>query len=258
MKKSVVLARQNSYGAIELKKWIEVYTIRAFFLALGIFALPFLLMLFKSDAKINLPSISLVNDDYIAVDIPEFKSASNLPAGSVASSANPSAANAQSKSLSGSIVPVTDNLILDKGNLDFGVGDVTVDEIGDKDKSSATNSGGGNGNGEKSISPVVSDEPDPEIFFEGQEPTFDYAELQRNVEYPSLARQVGIDGVVVVQALISENGEVIKANVVQSDNIMLNDNAVKAIKKFRGFRPAIQDKKNVKCWVTIPIKFRLR
>lgn len=90
-----------------------------------------------------------------------------------------------------------------------------------------------------------------------QEPLVDMEQLQKNVKYPEIARKSGIEGTVIVRALINTNGKVIKTVIEQSDVKILEKPALTAVKKTK-FQPAILNKALVKCWVTIPIKFRLK
>lgn len=87
-------------------------------------------------------------------------------------------------------------------------------------------------------------------------PKCDLDQLQKNVVYPEKARKMGVEGKVVVRALIGDNGKVIKANIVSTDSKLLNNAAKVAVKKTE-FVPAKKGGKNIKAWVTIPIVFKL-
>ncbi len=76
-------------------------------------------------------------------------------------------------------------------------------------------------------------------------------------EYPRLAKQAGITGVVWVNALVDEEGKVIKAIVAKSSGtVSLDEAAVKAAYKNR-YKPGIQNGRPVKVWVTYPVEFKL-
>lgn len=75
-------------------------------------------------------------------------------------------------------------------------------------------------------------------------------------EYPELARQAGIEGRVIVKALIDENGDVKKVSVLQGDDIF-RESAVSAMYQTK-FKPAINANRPVKVWITIPFNFRLK
>jgi protein TonB len=89
-----------------------------------------------------------------------------------------------------------------------------------------------------------------------EEPKWDQGELQRRIKYPEIARRNNIEGTVIVRALVDKNGRVVKTNIDKSDNQVLSDAAVDAVKA-TPFTPAIQNKMPVSVWVQIPVNFRL-
>ncbi|MCO6466987.1 MAG: energy transducer TonB [Bradyrhizobiaceae bacterium] len=90
-----------------------------------------------------------------------------------------------------------------------------------------------------------------------KEPDFDYAALQRRVKYPDIARRNGVEGQVLVGALVGKDGKVEKTQVIETDNELLNQSAVNAVRE-TVFTPAIQNGAPVRLWVRIPIVFKLR
>jgi len=90
-----------------------------------------------------------------------------------------------------------------------------------------------------------------------EEPKYDDIALQRRVQYPDMARRNGIEGQVLVGALISKSGSIEKIQVIDSDNEMLNESAIRAVRETT-FTPAKQNGQPVRLWVRIPIRFRLR
>jgi TonB family protein len=99
-------------------------------------------------------------------------------------------------------------------------------------------------------------EPDIDEFVATKEPEYDPAELRRNVVYPEIAKSNGIEGKVVVRALIDTNGEVKKWMIDMSDNKLFEQAAIDAVKKTR-FKPAMQGQERMAAWITIPISFKL-
>ena len=76
-------------------------------------------------------------------------------------------------------------------------------------------------------------------------------------EYPRLAEQAGIEGVVWVKALVSKTGDVLKSAVYKSSGTeSLDEAAVKAAYKNK-FKPGIQNGRPVNCWVTYKVEFEL-
>lgn len=76
-------------------------------------------------------------------------------------------------------------------------------------------------------------------------------------EYPSMARQAGYSGRVVVQMLLNLDGSVMQVRVAKSSgHAILDEAAVEGCKKFK-FTPAKQRDRPVRVWVSMPIDFKL-
>ena len=81
--------------------------------------------------------------------------------------------------------------------------------------------------------------------------------IQENVKYPEMAQKAGVEGNVIVQGFINENGDFTKYQVlVGVENSDLDNAAVTALQKTK-FKPAVAEGKNVGVWITIPIIFKL-
>lgn len=74
--------------------------------------------------------------------------------------------------------------------------------------------------------------------------------------YPDIAREAGVDGTVMVQALVGKDGRVKDVRVVKSIP-MLDAAAIAAVKQWV-FKPALSNNKPVAVWVGCPVKFSLR
>ncbi len=79
----------------------------------------------------------------------------------------------------------------------------------------------------------------------------------RQPEYPRLANQAGIEGLVWVKALVSNRGDVLDAVVYKSSGTDSLDDAAVAAAKYNKFKPAIQNGRPVAMWVTYQVKFGL-
>ena len=77
-----------------------------------------------------------------------------------------------------------------------------------------------------------------------------------NIVYPELAKKAGMEGKVILKALIDETGSVSKIVVLAGDD-MFKDAAVSAINNLK-FKPAINGNRAVKVWITYPVIFRLK
>jgi len=73
--------------------------------------------------------------------------------------------------------------------------------------------------------------------------------------YPDLAREAGVDGTAMVQALVGKDGRVKDTRVVKS--IAMLDGAAEAAVKQWVFKPALSNNKPVAVWVAVPVKFTL-
>ena len=73
--------------------------------------------------------------------------------------------------------------------------------------------------------------------------------------YPDLAREAGVDGTVMVQALVGKDGKVKDVRVVKS--IPMLDESAKAAVRNWVFKPALSNNKPVAVWVGVPVKFSL-
>ena len=85
-----------------------------------------------------------------------------------------------------------------------------------------------------------------------------YAAIQRNIIYPEIAQEAGIEGTVVIQAFVDKKGKVTDTVVLKGiPNTGLNEAAMTAIEKTR-FKPAKQRDRAVGVWISIPVNFRLK
>lgn len=107
--------------------------------------------------------------------------------------------------------------------------------------------------------PAPAPEEEPEIFVvveEMPELIGGIASLQGAVKYPEVARLAQIEGVVVVQLVINEDGTPSNPVILRSAGEILNDAAVEALLKQR-FKPGRQRGKPVRVQMAFPVTFRL-
>lgn len=76
-------------------------------------------------------------------------------------------------------------------------------------------------------------------------------------EYPQVAKLAGIQGKVFVEALISENGDVIQTKILKSEHETLEGVALEAVKKTKFIPGVSKAGKKVKATVVIPMAFKL-
>ncbi len=89
-------------------------------------------------------------------------------------------------------------------------------------------------------------------------PVGGYGAIQRNIVYPEIAQEAGIEGKVIIQAFIDKKGRVQGMTILQGiPNTGLNEAAMAAIKKTR-FKPAQQRDRPVGVYISIPVNFKLK
>lgn len=89
-----------------------------------------------------------------------------------------------------------------------------------------------------------------------QEAHYDEGDLQRRIKYPAAARDMGIQGTVIVRALISRTGRVDRVIIDQSSNKILEKAAVDAVRE-TPFTPALQRNQPVATWKQINVEFKI-
>ncbi len=83
------------------------------------------------------------------------------------------------------------------------------------------------------------------------------AELQRSIKYPQMARKAGIDGRVIVQFIVTENGDVENPRVIRGIGGGCDEEALRAVKKAK-FNPGKQRGKAVRVQYSLPVIFQLQ
>lgn len=109
------------------------------------------------------------------------------------------------------------------------------------------------------VEEAVEEDTGPEVFVvveERPEIIGGVAELSRAVKYPSIARQAGIEGMVVVKVVVTPEGDPESPTILKSPSEVLNTAAIEAVMKQR-FKPGRQRGRAVACYMAIPVRFRL-
>ncbi len=252
------IPQRNPYGAVELKEYIRRYTYRAFGITISLLLL-FLIFYYtveKIQERANaapkmvpLMKLSLENlppEETADAEMPPPPTETIINTGPAARAGNP--------------VPVPDAEI--KADLQ---------EFATVDVMSRASAEGGTGDdlggfasnidfNKQDIKIEQKEEiPDEDAFIPVEkQPDVDLGRLQKCVEYPELARKAGIEGEVLINVLVGADGKVRRTSIIKSDNEILNNSAIKAVKDCGVFTPAIQNGQPIICWVAIPIKFKLR
>jgi protein TonB len=82
-------------------------------------------------------------------------------------------------------------------------------------------------------------------------------ELKKKIYYTEIARRVGIEGTVYIEAIIDEKGNILDSFVKRDIGGGLGDVALNAVRDTK-FKPGMQRGKAVKVRMIIPIKFVLK
>jgi TonB family protein len=85
--------------------------------------------------------------------------------------------------------------------------------------------------------------------------------IYRNLKYPVIARTSGVEGMVVVQFVVDENGWVTNPNIVREIGSGCGDAALDVVKSMNDLEerwlPGVVKGKRVKVLYTLPVKFKL-
>lgn len=76
-------------------------------------------------------------------------------------------------------------------------------------------------------------------------------------KYPDIAQRAGLEGTVYVMVWVDKEGKARKAKIMKSDAEVFNQAAIDAAMQWV-FTPALQQKKPIDVWISIPFKFRLK
>jgi len=260
-----ISSRAIPYGAKELKEYQTRSAAKGFILTLMMLAILLVLNLMINSRKIPVPAqyitttTDFIPDDIIRIidETEPYNKESSVPPATVPKDAIKEILSGTGDK-AGNFIPVEADKYVDDGK------DIaTVDKQGEsyadgREKNTDNGNGTGTDGGDRS---VISTAPAPEEEMEfipvEVMPSVDMNALRKAVEYPPLARRVGIEGEVIIGILIGKDGGVLRTKILDSDSELLNQAAEDAVRKVR-FTPARQNGESVECWVTIPINFEIR
>ncbi len=81
--------------------------------------------------------------------------------------------------------------------------------------------------------------------------------IAKNTNYPELAKQIGLEGKVYVNFVISENGYVEEVSLAQGEYEILNKEAVRVLSTLPQMIPGTQRNHKAKMKMTVPVNFKL-
>jgi len=82
-------------------------------------------------------------------------------------------------------------------------------------------------------------------------------EIGRKIQYPSIAKEMGIQGVVYVGFVVNAEGMVVDAKVLRPVAKLLDKEALRLVTKDVKFTPGYHEGKPVPVKMVLPIRFRL-
>ncbi len=108
---------------------------------------------------------------------------------------------------------------------------------------------------------AIQEKPQPQSFEVSDVPPMPiggFEAIQEKLIYPAYARKSGVDGVVIVHALIDTAGYVVDTKILQSlGKGGCDEAAITAINSVK-WEPAKEKGKPVTVWVAIPVRFKIR
>ena len=140
-------------------------------------------------------------------------------------------------------VEIEDELILEQSEADQETR-VTIDAFASDEQEEEE---------EEQVFVVVEDMPS----FQGQGLNAFAAYVQRNLTYPVIAQDNGIEGTVYLRFIVDKDGSVINVEVVRGVDPLLDKAAIEAVQRAPKWEPGKQRGKPVKVSCTIPIVFTL-
>lgn len=82
--------------------------------------------------------------------------------------------------------------------------------------------------------------------------------IGKNFKFPEMAKQMGIQGKVYVNFVIEKDGSISNVTIARSVDKLIDDEAIRVIKKLPKFKPAKQRGKPVRMQYTVPINAKLQ
>jgi protein TonB len=249
---NLTLKGMDRYGAIELRQNADKFVTRGFLTAVGMFIALFLLSFVIS---------AITKEDEKKIPKLRIKSLAELapPPSTQDEVAEPMAVAPPTMDVAkptfGIPVPVPDAVAPQAVMPDLN--DLPVSTtIGEGTGTGVVLEGTGNAPVEIKAPVQVEEEPDPEEFISVDVEPQPIQNLQSLVTYPEVAKRSGLEGKVIISALIDVDGKVLKTRIEKADYDVFKQPAIDALMKAR-FTPARQNGEPVKLWYTVPISFKL-
>lgn len=80
---------------------------------------------------------------------------------------------------------------------------------------------------------------------------------RRNIQYPSAAKELKLEGRVIVRAMVDKQGRLSEFSVIQSSDACFNEEALRLVKSMPRFEPAKKNGSAIEHECRIPVFFKL-
>ena len=113
------------------------------------------------------------------------------------------------------------------------------------------------------IADVIQVEEEPILDVVEQMPSFPggdselFSYLSKNIKYPAIAQENGIQGTVYLRFAVSKTGDIDKVEILRALDNACDREAIRVVKSMPRWIPGKQNGANVSVWYTLPVKFRL-
>jgi protein TonB len=81
--------------------------------------------------------------------------------------------------------------------------------------------------------------------------------VHKNVTYPSIARDNGVQGRIIIQFTVGPDGVVRDIKAIRSVDVTLEKEAIRVVKSSPKWEPGVKDGASVATRMNIPVIFRL-
>jgi len=81
--------------------------------------------------------------------------------------------------------------------------------------------------------------------------------VYKNIKYPPIARENGVEGTVVVRFIVRKNGEITDAQVIMDIGQGCGEEAMRVVNMMPNWEPGTQDGAPVDVYFNLPIKYKL-
>ena len=82
--------------------------------------------------------------------------------------------------------------------------------------------------------------------------------LQKNIKYPTISQENGVQGRVIVQFVVNRDGSIVDTQVMRGVDPYLDKEALRVVSTMPKWKPGKQRGKPVRTRFTLPVQFRLQ